>query len=238
MTPLDFLDFRDLLRPASGFQSMQFKILEAKLGLKMEHRHGQEYYTSQLRPEDKAAIQQLSTESTLLELLNAWLERMPFLESTNLWEKCNNVSFWNNYRTIYLESLGEGEKQNLSRFDDLFMTSETTEGTLSNRARRSALFILLYRDYPLLQNPFRIINLCLEIDELLANWRWRHVNMVHRMIGMRSGTGGSSGKGYLREAALKHYVFSEFAELNSFMIERRKLPTLTPELEKMLSFQH
>ncbi|HMU15631.1 MAG TPA: tryptophan 2,3-dioxygenase family protein, partial [Flavobacteriales bacterium] len=28
MTPLDFLDFRDMLRPASGFQSMQFKILE------------------------------------------------------------------------------------------------------------------------------------------------------------------------------------------------------------------
>ena len=25
MTPLDFLDFRDLLRPASGFQSIQFK---------------------------------------------------------------------------------------------------------------------------------------------------------------------------------------------------------------------
>ena len=34
MTPMDFLDFRDMLRPASGFQSYQFKIVEAKLGLK------------------------------------------------------------------------------------------------------------------------------------------------------------------------------------------------------------
>ncbi|MFM7235120.1 MAG: tryptophan 2,3-dioxygenase family protein [Flavobacteriales bacterium] len=238
MTPLDFLDFRDLLRPASGFQSMQFKILEAKLGLKMEHRHGQEYYTSQLRPEDKAAIQQLASEHTLLELLNAWLERMPFLESANVWEKGNDQSFWNHYRNTYSDSLGEGEKQNLNRFDELFMSPETKEGTLSDRSRRAALFILLYRDYPVLQNPFRIINLCLEIDELLATWRWRHVNMVHRMIGMRTGTGGSTGKGYLREAAMKHYVFSEFAELNSFMIERRHLPVLTPELEKMLSFQH
>src|ERR1051326_7323833 len=51
MTPMDFLDFRDMLRPASGFQSWQFKLLEAKLGLKFEHRHGQEYYTSQLRQE-------------------------------------------------------------------------------------------------------------------------------------------------------------------------------------------
>ena len=238
MTPLDFLDFRDLLRPASGFQSMQFKILEGKLGLKMPQRHGQEYYTSQLRPEDKAAIQQLSSELTLLELLNAWLDRMPFLESANVWEKGNDTTFWKHYRATYNDSLGEGEKLNLQRFDELFMSSETKEGTLSDRARRAALFILLYRDYPVLQNPYRIINLCLEIDELLATWRWRHVNMVHRMIGTRAGTGGSSGKGYLREAALKHYVFSEFAELNSFMIERRHLPVLTSELEKMLSFQH
>ena len=43
MTPMDFLDFRDLLRPASGFQSLQFKLLEAKLGLKFEYRHGKEY---------------------------------------------------------------------------------------------------------------------------------------------------------------------------------------------------
>src|ERR1700744_3122872 len=48
MTPLDFLDFRDLLRPASGFQSIQFKIIEAKLGLQYDHRHGKAYYLSQL----------------------------------------------------------------------------------------------------------------------------------------------------------------------------------------------
>ena len=56
MTPMDFLDFRDMLRPASGFQSYQFKVLEAKLGLKFEHRHGQHYYTSQLKEADVAII--------------------------------------------------------------------------------------------------------------------------------------------------------------------------------------
>ena len=49
MTPMDFLDFRDMLRPASGFQSWQFKLLEARLGLKFGHRYGKEYYISQLR---------------------------------------------------------------------------------------------------------------------------------------------------------------------------------------------
>src|SRR5919205_983480 len=39
MTPLDFLEFRNLLTPSSGFQSMQFRLIEAKLGLQMDKRH-------------------------------------------------------------------------------------------------------------------------------------------------------------------------------------------------------
>src|SRR6187431_604457 len=46
MTPLDFLDFRNLLRPASGFQSIQFKMIEASLGLNYDNRHGKAYYLS------------------------------------------------------------------------------------------------------------------------------------------------------------------------------------------------
>lgn len=239
MTSLDFLDFRDMLRPASGFQSMQFKELEAKLGLKMQARHGQEYYTSQLKPDDKKNIEDLSKQPTLLELLNEWLERMPFFDSNSLWMGWEGMNFWYVYRELYHQSLGEGEKQNIAVFDEIFMSDESKDGrALSDKARRAALFIFLYRDYPILQNPFRIINQLLEVDELLANWRWRHVNMVHRMIGLRVGTGGSSGKGYLREAALKHYVFGELAELSSFLIERQHLPKLTPDLEKAMGFNH
>jgi tryptophan 2,3-dioxygenase len=56
------------------------------------------------------------------------------------------------------------------------------------------------------------------------------------MIGSRIGTGGSTGKDYLKAAADKHYIFKEIAQLNSFLIERRKLPPLPPELEKRLGF--
>ena len=38
MTPMDFLEFRDLLNPASGFQSVQFRIIENLLGLKRTNR--------------------------------------------------------------------------------------------------------------------------------------------------------------------------------------------------------
>src|SRR6266498_2696548 len=91
MTPMDFLDFRDMLRPASGFQSWQFKLLEAKLGLKFQHRHGQEYYISQLRQEQIDVIRKAEKEKSFLELLNAWLERMPFFEETENWKNYKSV---------------------------------------------------------------------------------------------------------------------------------------------------
>src|SRR3954462_6061081 len=78
MTPMDFLDFRDMLRPASGFQSVQFKILEASLGLKFEQRHGQEYYVSQLKTSEVDLVRKGEAGNSLLALVNGWLERMPF----------------------------------------------------------------------------------------------------------------------------------------------------------------
>ncbi|MBD0332431.1 MAG: tryptophan 2,3-dioxygenase, partial [Chitinophagaceae bacterium] len=52
----------------------------------------------------------------------------------------------------------------------------------------------------------------------------------------RIGTGGSSGKNYLQAAADKHYIFKEIAQLTSFLIERRKLPALSKEMERKLGF--
>jgi tryptophan 2,3-dioxygenase len=231
MTPMDFLDFRDMLRPASGFQSWQFKELEAKLGLKFEHRHGQEYYTSQLRTEHVDVIKNAENSNSLLQLLNSWLERMPFLQ------QASGEDFWQAYKEVYTSGLAEAEKNNSAAFDNLFEgAGSNKDRSLSPAACRAALFIMLYRGYPLMQLPFQLLNALLEIDEQLAAWRHRHMNMVHRMIGTRIGTGGSTGKDYLKAAADKHYIFKEIAQLNSFLAERRKLPKLSSELEKQLGF--
>ena len=230
MTPMDFLDFRDMLRPASGFQSWQFKELEAKLGLKFEHRHGKEYYTAQLRPEQVQIVKKAEGSKSLLQLLNNWLERMPFLKEGA------DDSFWNNYKKSYQSSLAEAEKNNLAAFEEIFKSNIPADRSLSSAACRAALFIMLYRGYPLLQLPFQLLNCLLEIDEQLSSWRYRHMNMVHRMIGTRIGTGGSTGKDYLKAAADKHYIFREVAQLNSFLIERRKLPSLNHDTEARLGF--
>lgn len=238
MTPMDFLDFRDMLRPASGFQSWQFKELEAKLGLKFENRHGKEYYTSQLRAEHVEVIKKAEAGKSLLQLLNNWLERMPLAPSWPSPKGEVEKSFWHTYRNVYSGSLAEAEKNNLVAFDEIFLSAnKETDRSLSPAACRAALFIMLYRGYPLLQLPFQLLNSLLEIDEQLSSWRYRHMNMVHRMIGTRIGTGGSTGKDYLKAAADKHYIFREIAQLNSFLTERRKLPALPPAIEKKLGFE-
>jgi tryptophan 2,3-dioxygenase len=241
MTPMDFLDFRDMLRPASGFQSWQFKLLEAKLGLKFEYRHGKEYYTAQLRQEHVDLIKEAETQQSFLQLVSDWLERMPLFDEEALWKGFTSGDtemhpFWKEYKSRYSTSLAEAEKNNLEAFDEVFFQQRESHYTFSARANRAALFIMLYRGYPLLQLPFQLLNNLLEIDEQLSTWRHRHMNMVHRMIGTRIGTGGSSGKDYLKAAADKHYIFKEIAQLTSFLIERRRLPQLPREIERKLGF--
>ena len=252
MTPMDFLDFRDMLRPASGFQSWQFKLLEARLGLKYEHRYGQQYYISQLRQPEIDAIKAAETSPSLLQLVNSWLERMPFfrlpadgpLPGQTEKPQDHGIAFWANYRQRYLESLAEVEKTNLILFDKVFFGTPAPEGahaesrSLTPAACRAALFIMLYRGYPILQLPFQVLNQLLEIDEQLSTWRYRHMSMVHRIIGTRIGTGGSTGKDYLSAALLKHHLFKEVAGLTSFLIERRRLPGLDAEMERRLGFVH
>ncbi len=226
MTPMEFLEFRDMLRPASGFQSWQFKVLEARLGLKFEHRHGHEYYLSQLETKEIDVIKSKENESSLLELVNGWLERMPFY---------TDESDWVNYEKIYTDSLADAEKNNAGYFRKIFFEGDPAK-QLSPKASRAALFIILYQGYPMLELPFQLLNVLLEIDEQLGTWRYRHMNMVQRMIGTRIGTGGSTGAGYLASAMDKHIIFKDIAQLNSFLIQRNKLPRLPDELVKQLGY--
>jgi tryptophan 2,3-dioxygenase len=179
---------------------------------------------------------------------------MPFFEETENWKNYHSVSgtppppaggegregggvFWTDYRHIYTTGLAEAEQSNQQYFDAVFSdASSATDRQLSPRACRAALFIMLYRGYPILQLPFQLLNNLLEIDEQLSTWRYRHMNMVHRMIGTRIGTGGSTGRDYLKGALDKHYIFAEIARLTSFLIERRKLPVLSGEMERRLGF--
>jgi tryptophan 2,3-dioxygenase len=88
----------------------------------------------------------------------------------------------------------------------------------------------------LLELPFQLLEVLLETDHQLSNWRQQHINMVQRMIGTRIGTGGSSGETYLKAAMQKHVIFKELAQLNSFLTQRSKLPLLPEKLIAKLGY--
>jgi tryptophan 2,3-dioxygenase len=95
---------------------------------------------------------------------------------------------------------------------------------------------MLYRDFPVFQTSYQILDALIEIDHMMSNWRHKHFIMVRRMIGMRSGTGNTSGSGYLEGAMNKHYVYKDISGLSTYLIERNKLPHLPVELIQKLSF--
>ena len=246
MTALDFLEFRNVLLPASGFQSKQFRLIEAKLGLKMEQRYRKEYYKytrrGSLADADLQEVDRAENERTLKGLIISWLERMPYLDEQywqtykpgNVSEQAERHKFWVDYREAYRNSLSQNETERLAEFDKVFF--EQGRGAISPAALRAALFITLYRNLPIFHLPFELLNTLSEIDELLSNWRYRHFMMVRRMIGLRVGTGGTSGAGYLEGTLSQHYAFREITELATFLIERSKRPVLPNALKEKVSF--
>ena len=76
---------------------------------------------------------------------------------------------------------------------------------------KAALFIMLYRDFPVFQTSYQILDGLIEMDNQLSNWRHKHIDMVRRMIGLRMGTGNTSGRGYLEGALNSHYIFKDLS---------------------------
>lgn len=102
---------------------------------------------------------------------------------------------------------------------------------------KAVLFIFLYRDEPILQLPFKILTQLTEIDEQLTLWRYRHAMMVQRMIGVKIGTGGSSGYYYLKSTVSDRYkVFLDLFNASSYLISKSNLPALPEPLREKLAF--
>lgn len=257
MTPLDFFEFRNLLIPASGFQSVQFRLIEARLGLQMDNRFNKDYYkrTNEggFDKPDFNKINETENATNLLSLINNWLKRIPFFEN-DLWKNYQNQSpatdnlhpFWSDYRNIYKNGLNEREANKINDFDFIFFENKNNfsgeqlplKPMLSAEAMRATLFIMLYRDFPVFQTSYQILDALVETDHQMANWRHKHLDMVRRMIGLRMGTGNTSGRGYLEGALNSHYIFKDIAGLSTFLIERKKLPKLPGELIQKLSYNY
>jgi tryptophan 2,3-dioxygenase len=163
MTPRQFASFRPELGSSSGFQSTQFRYLEAVLG-----RRG---FTGPV-------IDQKLAEITARRPLFASLLR--YLNASG-----------------YPVPVGA-----LGRDPALPWTAdEAVQETL----------LAVYADAG---QPAEVCEALVDIDEGMQEWRYRHVMMVERIIGLQAGTGGSAGSGYLRSTLFRP-AFPDLWEIRS-----------------------
>jgi tryptophan 2,3-dioxygenase len=256
MTSLDFMEFRDYLVPASGFQSLQFRLVEATLGIKPHHRMEVEkqFFSSRLKAEDRERLEKVENEISVFELLEIWLSRMPF-------SHFEGFDFWGRYSEAVEKMLEQDmhiiktnpnldERSRAMELKNLEMTKETFatlldsqkfnelqnsgKVRLSQKAMLSAVFIFLYRDFPALQMPFKILNSLVEVDEKFTTWRYRHAIMVQRILGTKIGTGGSSGHDYLKSTTERNRAFIDLFNLATFLIPKNMIPQLPKNIINQL----
>lgn len=257
MTPLDFMDFRDYLSSASGFQSLQFRLLENKIGIKTEHRvrYNQSNYRRvyEDKPEQLEKLEASEDEPSLSDLVQAWLERTPGLG--------DDFNFPVRYKAtidkIMAESLEKIEaeenetmkahlmasyKNKKQQFESIFDQSvhdalvKRGERRFSHKALLGALMICMYSEEPRFHQPHTLLMALMDIDSLITKWRYNHVMLVQRMLGSSQlGTGGSSGYQYLRSTLSERYkVFIDLFNLSTFLVPRNQVPPLTPEMRSTL----
>jgi tryptophan 2,3-dioxygenase len=140
MTPRQFTSFRARLDASSGFQSAQFRELEAALGRR-----------------DTRVFEHYPAGSA---------------ERARIADAMSRPSVFDSFLT-YLTGAGY---------------RVGTEGV-------RAVLLAVYRDDG---GEAQVAERLVDLDEGLQEWRYRHVKMVERTIGDKSGTGGSSGAEYLR----------------------------------------
>lgn len=64
----------------------------------------------------------------------------------------------------------------------------------------AAAWLAIYRKTDIYWDLYQLGEELIDLEDWFQQWRFRHVNTVHRIIGMKRGTGGTAGVEYLRKA--------------------------------------
>lgn len=173
MTPAEYLEFRDSLGKASGFQSYQYRQIEFALGYK---------------------------SSAIVKIY----EKNPEIHE-RLQKALNQPSIYD----VAIRALAKaGFPINLELLDRDFSVTYAGDGTVA------AAWEAVYRDTDTYWDLYQLAEKLVDVEDWLQQWRFRHMKTVERIIGFKTGTGGSSGVKYLRHV-LDHQFFPELWELRT-----------------------
>jgi tryptophan 2,3-dioxygenase len=253
LTTRDYLGFRDSLIGASGFQSAQLREIEILLGLDDAQRIplGVEgTYRDALRAMDGSASPALlrverrtANGPSLKDVVYAWLERTPvgpegpegFLSQVIAGHRSEmekrlaivaermkiadaDLAVW---RQRYEREATSSERF-LRGTDEEGLSEE--ERARRQRVRAALVFLETHRELPRLAWPREAIDAIVEFEQKFVIFRQRHARMVERVIGRRTGTGGSAGVDYLDQTALRYRIFGDVWAVRTILLRKGVVP--------------
>ena len=173
LTPSEYVQFRDVLGTASGFQSFQYRSVEFLLG----NKNGQLLKLYDHQPEQRAVLKAVLEAPSIYDEFLCYLARrgleIPACCTQRDWSQPHEFS------------------------------SELTD-----------VLVEIYRAPEQYWTEYALCERLVDVEESFQLWRFRHLKMVERIIGYKTGTGGSSGVGFLQRA-LDLKFFPELLEVRT-----------------------
>jgi tryptophan 2,3-dioxygenase len=198
----------------------------------------------------KRVAARLEDKPTLLDAVNDWLYRTPIHGSTPDHPGDDEVvrGFVESYAAAHAKcarealeiakssTLTPGDVERLEKryAGEIagargYLLGEDVDESIrqrTSRQRAALVFIESYRELPLLAWPRVIIDGLVAFEQAFVIFRQRHARMVERVIGRRTGTGGSSGVDYLDQTALRYRIFRDVWGVRTLLVRQAELPPL------------
>jgi tryptophan 2,3-dioxygenase len=225
MRPIDFLGFRSQLTPASGFQSLQLRLIETLAGLTDDQRityGGQDYRTFAGFPEEMIGqIDAIAKQGSLRELLLPFLAEVPLKSADRDWvtSRALEHGLERERRLEQLFTGGELEREGIVKERD------RREVTLRAQVARAGFQVMLaVYTWPEKFAPlYQFCEDLISFEESFILWRMHHARTVERFIGKKIGTGGSTGVPYLENTA-RYRIFEELWAVRTLLVHPDEPP--------------
>lgn len=175
LTPSEYGQFRYALGTGSGFQSVQYRIVEFLMGNK-------DAKMIPVHAHDKQAVKLLT-------------------------EAINTPSIYDEFISLLARRGMSIPNSVIER--DITTPHQSDPGVLD-------AFKTIYTHPKEYWDLYEMAEKLVDIEEQFAHWRFRHMKVVERVIGYKTGTGGSSGVHFLRKM-IDHRFFPELWEVRTHL---------------------
>lgn len=202
-------------------------------------------------PATRRVEARIASGPSLKAVVYDWLSRTPIdgassVASTDRFIErfidAHSVTVWSRAKLAEQPSLSQRDLAELrSRYEREIATTsafllaeDCADAPPDHRAylrhvRAALVFLESYRELPRLTWAREFIDALLEMEQGMIVWRQRHARMVERVIGRRTGTGGSAGVDYLDQTALRYRIYNDIWTVRSLLLRQDALPPLEHE---------